>query len=362
MTDLEAGLPLMNIGGVIRSLSAAYVQLIRSGTALAVFPSVMLWGPPGVGKSQGVRQIAEIIENETGKTVHLTDVRLMLFNPVDLRGIPTANADRSLAVWLRPKIFEMDAGAGVINILFLDEISSAPQSVQAAAYQITQDRAIGEHRLPDNCIILAAGNRVTDRSVVYNMPRALANRLLHLEVKGDPDAWHDWAVRHGIHRFVTSYLAYNPTALLRTDAPDGSLAFPTPRSWEMVSNILTHITEDVSAAEPLLSGCVGSHVIALFCRWCSLFAALPSCEAIFAGKPVTVDKSAEMQEVLVSEMVFYAAAHPDGDLLANSVNFSLKMPWNFRMKLLHDYNLLPQVAALLQGNAVYQEAVKAGLK
>lgn len=74
----------------------------QNNTPLRSFPSVMLWGPPGIGKSQGVREIADNIKAKTGKKVHITDVRLLLFNPVDLRGIPTANADKTLAVWLRP--------------------------------------------------------------------------------------------------------------------------------------------------------------------------------------------------------------------------------------------------------------------
>ena len=171
MVDKRIGSPEMTVAQMVKQLSAAYTALINSGTQLKRFPSVMLWGPPGVGKSQGIRQIAKEINEQTGKRVDITDVRLLLFNPVDLRGIPTANADKTLAVWLRPKIFQMDENEDVINILFLDEISAAPQSVQAAAYQITLDRTVGEHRLPDNCIVLAAGNRVTDRSVAYTMPK-----------------------------------------------------------------------------------------------------------------------------------------------------------------------------------------------
>ena len=151
----------LTVDQAVSQLSSAYIAMINTHTVLKRFPSVMLWGPPGVGKSQGVRQIASEIEAKTGKRAQITDVRLLLFNPVDLRGIPTANADKTLAVWLKPKIFQMDAGEDVINLLFLDEISAAPQSVQAAAYQITLDRTVGEHRLPDNCIVLAAGNRVT---------------------------------------------------------------------------------------------------------------------------------------------------------------------------------------------------------
>ena len=152
---------------MVALLAQSYSALINTGMPLKTFPSVMLWGAPGVGKSQGVRQIAERIQGITGKKVSVTDVRLLLFNPVDLRGIPTANEDRTLAVWLKPKIFQMDPSEEVVNILFLDEISAAPQSVQAAAYQITLDRTVGEHKLPENCIVIAAGNRMSDRSVAY---------------------------------------------------------------------------------------------------------------------------------------------------------------------------------------------------
>ena len=222
MTDNETNLTLLNVNQIVSLLSRAYIKLIKNGTPLKSFPSVMLWGPPGIGKSQGVREIACNIQAKTGKKVSITDVRLLLFNPVDLRGIPTTNADKTLSVWLKPQIFQMDESEDVINILFLDEITAAPQSVQAAAYQITLDRVIGEHKLPENCIVIAAGNRVTDKSVAYNMPRALANRLLHITVKGDPDSWHDWAVKSGIHRFVTSFLEYNPTALMRSDSGGGT--------------------------------------------------------------------------------------------------------------------------------------------
>lgn len=195
-----------------------YCSVIENGTGLGALPSVMLWGAPGVGKSQGVRQMAATIEAVTGKHVHITDVRLLLFNPIDLRGIPTANEDRTLAVWLRPQIFDMDPSSEVVNILFLDEISAAPQSVQAAAYQITLDHTVGEHRLPDNCIVIAAGNRVTDKSVAYKMPKALANRLLHLEVSTDTESWRAWAVSHGINEKVIGFLSFKPDKLMAFDA------------------------------------------------------------------------------------------------------------------------------------------------
>ena len=185
MNDVKlSNIPSMTVDKMVNRLSDAYTQLIQNNLPVKTMPSVMLWGPPGVGKSQAVRQIAGAIETRTGKKVKVTDVRLLLFNPIDLRGIPTSNADKTLAVWLKPQIFQMDDSEDIINILFLDEISAAPQSVQAAAYQITLDRVVGEHRLPENCIVIAAGNRTTDKSVAFKMPKALANRLMHIEVEG----------------------------------------------------------------------------------------------------------------------------------------------------------------------------------
>ena len=150
----NSNMAVLSVGRAMAQLREAFVQIISNDLPMNLLPSVMLWGAPGVGKSQGVRQLARGLEAETGKTVHVTDVRLLLFNPIDLRGIPTSNADKTLAVWLKPKIFDMDGSSSAINILFLDEISAAPPSVQAAAYQITLDRTVGEHKLPDNCIVL----------------------------------------------------------------------------------------------------------------------------------------------------------------------------------------------------------------
>ena len=123
----------ISIQELIDKLSTSYIKLIENRVDLKLFPSVMLWGQPGVGKSQAIHQIAKKIEMETYKKVNICEVRLLLFNPIDLRGIPVANEDKTLAVWLKPKIFQMDNSSNVINILFLDEISAAPQSVQSAA-------------------------------------------------------------------------------------------------------------------------------------------------------------------------------------------------------------------------------------
>ena len=324
--------------GALDKLSESYSVVIGKGLPVKAMPSVMLWGPPGVGKSQAVRQIASKIEASTGKNVNVTDVRLLLFNPIDLRGIPTSNEDKTLAVWLKPKIFQMDPSEDVINILFLDEISAAPQSVQAAAYQITLDRTVGEHKLPENCIVIAAGNRVTDKSVAFKMPKALANRLLHIEVNGSFKAWKKWAIKNGINEKVIGFLTFRQNYLMEFDAGTDDLAFPTPRAWEMVSNVMNSISDDIEKMYQLIAGIVGTGVATEFRTWASVYKDLPDIEDIFDGKMPKAPARTDAMYALTSSMVAYAREHKDDmTRIANSIRYSDQLPPDFSVILLKDY-------------------------
>ncbi len=334
----STNLPVLSIDRTVRMLSDSYLSIIKAGLSPKELPSVMLWGPPGVGKSQAVRQIAKTIKAESGKHVEVTDVRLLLFNPIDLRGIPVANDDRTLAVWLKPKIFQMDGSADVVNILFLDEISAAPQSVQAAAYQITLDRVVGEHKLPDNCIVIAAGNRVTDKSVSFKMPKALANRLLHIEIEGSFDSWKKWAIKSGINSKVIGFLSFRHDRLFGFDPSTDDLAFPTPRSWEMVSHILNNVKDDVVAMHPLTAGLIGVGPAIEFRTWCKIYNDLPSMDEVFDGRATYIPKSPDAMYALVSSMTVYAAEHRnDMTKIGNSLAYARRLPADFVELLIQNY-------------------------
>lgn len=339
MSEIKsANIPSMTVGKVIDILSQIYCTVINNGVPIKSLPSVMLWGAPGVGKSQAIRQLAKEIELQTGKKSVVTDVRLLLFNPIDLRGIPTSNADKTAAVWLKPQIFQMNDNDDTVNILFLDEISAAPPSVQAAAYQITLDRTVGEHKLPDNCIVIAAGNRVTDKSVAFKMPKALANRLLHIEVKGSFNSWKQWAVMSGINKKVLGFLSFKQICLMNFEPSNDDLAFATPRSWEMVSNLLNSVSDDVDEMYPLISGLVGSGTAVEFRTWAKVYNELPDIEDVFSGKSPELPKNTDAMYALTSSMTDFARAHKD-DLakIANSIRYAEKMPPDFSAMMMKDY-------------------------
>ena len=339
MGDVKmTNIPSMNVNRIIDTLSEAYCAIINGGQMLKLLPSVMLWGPPGVGKSQAIRQLAKRITDQTGKKTCVTDVRLLLFNPIDLRGIPTANADKTLAIWLKPQIFQMDPSEDIVNILFLDEISAAPQSVQAAAYQITLDRVVGEHKLPDNCIVIAASNRTTDKSVAFKMPKALANRLLHIEVEDSFKSWKEWAIRSGVNPKVLGFLTFRQTYLMKFDAASEELAFATPRSWEMVSNLLNFVSDNVDKMFPMISGIVGTGVAVEFRTWAHVYDDLPSLEDIFDGKNPSLPKGTDAMYALTAAMTGYARTNKnDIPRITNSLIYADRMPPDFSAMLMKDY-------------------------
>ena len=210
---------------------------------------LFLWGPPGIGKSDLVADITR----ELGG--HMIDLRLGQMEPTDIRGIPFYNKDSGKMDWAAPVELpdeEMSKQYPII-VLFLDEMNSAAPSVQSAGYQLILNRRIGKYILPDNVVMVAAGNRESDKGVTYRMPTPLANRFIHLEMKPDFKSWLDWAVLNQIHKDVVGYLSFAKQDLYDFDSKSSSRAFATPRSWTFVSQLLED--DDVDADQPTRRHC-----------------------------------------------------------------------------------------------------------
>jgi hypothetical protein len=204
-----------------------------------------LWGPPGIGKSSVVKSVALAAD------LSVIDLRASLLDPTDLRGIPTIQNGE--AVWCPPSF--LPRATDRPGILFLDEINAAPPLVQASLYQLVLDRQIGEYRLPEGWSIVAAGNRQTDRAVVFRLSSALANRFIHLDFESDIDDWRAWAIAAGINPLVVGFIATRPELLC--GIPGDAVAFPTPRSWEMISDVVRAHGDDIESCWDVIPGIVG---------------------------------------------------------------------------------------------------------
>ena len=237
---------------------------------------VFLWGPPGIGKSDLVKQIGD----EAGREV--IDVRLALWEPTDIKGIPYYNADLGKMVWAPPA--ELPTDADSTAIIFLDELNSAPPAVQAAAYQLILNRRVGTYHLPKGVDVVAAGNREGDRGVTYRMPAPLANRFVHLEAKVDFDDWQDWATLNKIHPDVVGYVGFAKQDLYDFDPKSASKSFATPRSWSFVSDLLSDNDIDNDTLATLIAGAVGDGLSNKFMAHRKIAGKLPKAEDILDGK------------------------------------------------------------------------------
>ena len=241
---------------------------------------VFLWGPPGIGKSEVVSEITD----ELGGL--MIDLRMAQMEPTDIRGIPFYNKDITKMDWAEPvELPDAElASKHPIVVLFLDEMNSAPPAVQAAGYQLILNRRVGKYHLPDNVVIVAAGNRDSDKGVTFRMPMPLANRFVHLEMRPDFASWQNWAVSKNIHKDVVGYLSFAKQDLYDFDAKSSSRAFATPRSWCFVSDLLDDEDGDADTMYNLVAGSVGEGLAVKFMAHRKIASRMPKPEDILSGK------------------------------------------------------------------------------
>lgn len=252
-----------------------------------------VWGTYGIGKSEGVAAVAK------ARGALFADIRLSMFDPVDLRGLPAIVDGKT--VWLRPGVWPVDESRE--TVLFFDELDRASTSVLNAALQIVLDRKIGEHKLPDACRIVAAGNGATDKGTTTKTGAALDSRFLHLNVEPDAEAWAQWALVNGIDPALIAFIRFRPGMIHGSTMADGNgkpiaadtkggKGSPTPRGWERVNRFMGK--PDVSRHR-LVTGLVGEHVAGEFEAFVRTMRQLPSLATILAdphGADVPADPSA----------------------------------------------------------------------
>ena len=266
--------------------------------AFEVKRPIFLWGPPGIGKSE----LVEGITQELGG--HMIDLRLGQMEPTDIRGIPFYNKDKGVMDWAAPIDLPSQelADQYPMIVLFMDEMNSAAPSVQSAAYQLILNRRVGKYVLPDNVVMVAAGNRESDKGVTYRMPTPLANRFIHQEMRVDFASWQEWAVQNNIHKDVVGYLSFAKQDLYDFDAKSSSRSFATPRTWSFVSELLLEGDDDSDTLTNLVAGTVGEGLAVKFMQHRKVAARMPKPEDILSGKitDLNVKEVSAMYSLVIS--------------------------------------------------------------
>ncbi len=283
---------------------------------------VMLWGPPGVGKSQLVSQIA------ANHGVNIIDIRLSQMEPSDLRGIPFRLGNS--VEWAIPALLPDTRRHGDKGILFLDEITSAPPTVSAAAYQLILDRRLGEYKVPEGWVIFAAGNRHGDRGVTYVMPAPLANRFSHYEFDVHLDDWVAWAWQNQIDERIIAFLRFRPELIFDFDPAHNPVSFPSPRSWEFAHRALQKFYGNKDLLAGTLQSCVGLAAGIELKAFIDNMDNLPDIDAILSGEDVAVPEEIDLQYAVASSLVGCAIRFKNEDsadrTFGNILNYAGKFP------------------------------------
>ena len=267
--------PPVTTGKALELLQAGW----RAQQAGGLTASWMLHGRPGIGKTEIVQDLAARIG------ARLFDLRLTTIEPQDLRGLPFFDLERQRTVWFRPEDLPDDPAQP--SVLFLDELTAAPPQLQPTVYGLLQERRVGPHRLPDSCLVVAAGNTVEDGAVAYEMGTALSDRLIHLNLVAETNDWvQSYAVPHGLDPAVIAFIRTRPD-LLDTIEPAlrrGDMIACSPRSWARVSALMRAIP-DRTLRHTAIAGVVGEAVAAEFLLIADEIAATVQLEELLEAKP-----------------------------------------------------------------------------
>ena len=305
--------PDISAGEVTRRITEYFFRMVEAGYTAREIRPIMLFGKTGVGKSTSVYAVGNKLSECLKKKVEVVDIRLTTCSITDLTGIPTPNSDRTRTTWLKPDIFKDDDEEDVYYIYFFDELDKASPAVQGAALQMILDRKAWKHEFPKNTLVIAAANPARG-SAGYEtrMAPELLNRFRNYSVAADMKSFEEWGAENGVHDWVMGYLRFD-RGKLYAESEGHDIAFPTPRAWKSVSDILKAYSGFYNKVSDLhidLAGEIGEATAGSFEAWCEVMKFLPTMEEIFGGSLLTEDirkrlKGVDQVYALLSAMTNY---------------------------------------------------------
>jgi hypothetical protein len=302
-----------------------------------MIPPIMVWGPPGLGKSAAVKELC----CELG--IGFIDIRLSQRDPTDLKGLPVPDGDK--VDWLLSSEWPRDPESR--GIILFDELTAADRLLQVSAYQIVMDRKLGDYTVPRGWYIMAAGNRSEDRAVSTGMSSALANRLLHVSVGADVRSFLDWAKNVGrLHPAVIEFIKTYPQHLFSQKGEDLQRGWPTPRSWTRVSTMVkiaekTGKTTSLNYTVPGLVGAgAGAEFLAFYHTVFYRHKDLDIAAMLENGQPIPIPEKPDELYACCGAVAYYLEAAKPGKkfeaVAENFLKFVASLPADFAAMIMND--------------------------
>jgi len=283
--------PFDNEGFSYRELQSLVEHTLRNGI------SVLLRGHPGVGKSALALELSQRME------LPLVDIRLAQRDPAELGGVYFPDKRRKVLALYPPDWVKRACDEP--TLVFLDEINAAVTRLhQAAAYQIVLERRVGPFEFHPGTVVMAAGNLEEDNALVTPLSSALCNRFAHFTMRVDTRAWLEWGAGAGIAEPILAYIGrYGEEALYENS---GDMAFPTPRSWAMASQLFQGADE--TAQKRVVASCVGLEAAEKFFNYLRLYRRVNAEKIIRKGQAMDFSRGKKAEPSFLYAAIFAVAA------------------------------------------------------
>lgn len=204
---------------------------------------ILLIGPPGIGKTQIMEQIAKecrigLVAYTITHHTRQSAIGLPYITEKCYGGATKTVTEYTMSEIVATIYNKIEETGHQEGILFIDEINCVSETLAPTMLQFLQCKTFGNHKIPEGWLIVTAGNPPEYNKSVREFDLATLDRIKKIDVEADLEVWKEYAYQVGVHPAIIAYLTTKPASFNRVETTVDGRIFATPRGWEDLSDLI----------------------------------------------------------------------------------------------------------------------------